>query len=254
MKSLTTANDPVGATAPTKTSARRAGGDLVLGLLPLLAVTFGMRAALGLPIDYVMAPLTLYALQCAAVVSAVPLDAPGHGLGAANRATLGRSTLVMPVASLVLYPMALGGSAAWWIILVGGVALLLDGFDGWLARRTSSCTEFGGRFDMELDAFFIMGLSMLVWLSDKVGPWVLLIGAFRYLFVAAGWLWPSLRGELRPSQRRKAICTTQGVALLVCLLPVVPATLAAVSAASALLLLTYSFAVDIRQLALTSQR
>ena len=95
---------------------------------------------------------------------------------------------------------------------------------------------------------------MLVWLSDKVGPWVLLIGAFRYLFVAAGWLWPSLRGELRPSQRRKAICTTQGVALLVCLLPVVPATLAAVSAASALLLLTYSFAVDIRQLALTSQR
>ena len=161
----------------------------------------------------------------------------------------------MPLAALALYPEAASGNRAqWWIILVGAAALSLDGIDGWLARRTGTYTDFGGRFDMELDAFLMLGLSVLVWTSNKVGWWVLLIGVLRYLFLAAGWIWPALRGELPPSRRRKSICVVQGITLLVCLAPVVPAAPATVLGAGALLLLIYSFAVDVRQLMLAPPR
>ncbi len=242
------------ATVPSTTPARRARNDLALGLLPMLAVAVGLRAILGLSPDYVLVALTLYALECALVLRAVPADLPVPGAGVANRVTLGRSALVMPLAALALYPAASSNRAQWWIILVVAAALSLDGIDGWLARRTGTCTDFGGRFDMELDAFLVLALSVLVWTSNKVGPWVLLIGALRYLFVAAGWIWPTLRGELPPSRRRKWICVVQGITLLVCLAPVVPAAPASALGAGALLLLIYSFAVDVRQLMLAPSR
>ena len=251
MQPLTTVEDPLGETPPSNNIARRAANDLALGLLPLLAVAAGVATVVGLGFDYVLYALTLYALECAVVLRSVPDDLPAPGIGLANRLTLGRSTLVVPLATLALYPATLGQRDYWWIIVVGTAALLLDGADGWLARRHATCTDFGGRFDMELDAFMVLALSVLVWTSSKVGPWVLLIGATRYLFVAAGGIWPRLRGELHPSWRRKVICVAQGIVLLICLGPVVPAALASALSAAALLLLLYSFAVDIRQLTLT---
>ena len=41
-------------------------------------------------------------------------------------------------------------------------ALILDAVDGWLARRTRTATELGARFDMEVDAFLILALSVFV--------------------------------------------------------------------------------------------
>ena len=59
--------------------------------------------------------------------------------------------------------------AHWWIISLGTVAMLLDGTDGRVARRTGTTSAFGARFDMELDAFLLLALSVLVWQS---GRWV----------------------------------------------------------------------------------
>ena len=73
---------------------------------------------------------------------------------------------------------------------------------------------------------------------------MLLIGAIRYLFVAAGQLWPALQGALPPRWGRKAICVVQGVTLLVALGPIIPPWLAVGGAAGALALLVWSFAVD----------
>ena len=101
---------------------------------------------------------------------------------------------------------------------------------------------------MELDAALLMALSLLVWQAGRAGPWVLLVGGIRYLFVAAGLVWPALRGELPPAWRRKAICVVQGVALLVAIGPTVPPWLAAGGVAGALALLVWSFAVDVRWL------
>ncbi len=77
---------------------------------------------------------------------------------------------------------------------------------------------------------------------------MLLIGALRYLFVAAGWVWPALTAELPPSRRRQTVCVVQGVVLLLCLTPIVPSVMASVLAGGALSLLSASFAVDVRWL------
>jgi hypothetical protein len=72
----------------------------------------------------------------------------------------------------------------------------------------------------------------------------MLLGLPRYLFVAAGWVWPWMRAPLPERVRRKAGCVIQGIALLVCLGPIVPPGLAARVAALILVLLGASFAVD----------
>ena len=55
------------------------------------------------------------------------------------------------------------------------VALLLDWVDGQVARRTHTESAFGARFDMEVDAFLILVLS--VYVASTTGWWVLIIGA-----------------------------------------------------------------------------
>jgi phosphatidylglycerophosphate synthase len=159
--------------------------------------------------------------------------------------TLLRATLVLPVVALTLRPGPFADGGYWWIIGISTLAMVLDGVDGVVARRTRTESAFGARFDMEVDALLLLALSWLVWQSGKAGPWVLLIGALRYMFVLAGQPWPALRRELPPSLRRKIVCVVQGVALLVCLGPIIPRVMATVVAGAALLLLVYSFAVDV---------
>jgi len=74
---------------------------------------------------------------------------------------------------------------------------------------------------------------------------VLLLGLPRYLFVAAGRLWPWLRAPLPERVRRKAGCVIQGIALLICLGPIVPPGMATGVATLTLALLVSSFAADV---------
>ena len=78
----------------------------------------------------------------------------------------------------------------------------------------------------------------------KVGSWVLLIGGLRYLFVLGGLVWQPLRGALPDSLRRKTVCVVQGIVLVVCIAPVIGPAPATGLAATALLVLVYSFVVD----------
>ncbi|CAM5652263.1 hypothetical protein SVIOM342S_09427 [Streptomyces violaceorubidus] len=131
--------------------------------------------------------------------------------GPANRVTLGRATLVGGVTSLVAdsfrdappVPLLVGLTA---------VALVLDGVDGKVARRTGTSSPLGARFDMEVDAFLILVLS--VYVAIDLGPWVLLIGGMRYVFVAAARVWPWLTAPLPPSAAGKTVAALQGVLLL----------------------------------------
>ena len=65
------------------------------------------------------------------------------------------------------------------MITLAGVALVLDAVDGNVARRTATASAFGARFDMEVDAFIILTLSVFV--APAYGAWVLTIGAMRYV-------------------------------------------------------------------------
>jgi phosphatidylglycerophosphate synthase len=228
------------------TEARRILGDLASALALAVVAVAGTWWFSGAPASYVLVGLALYGALAALILRTFPVGLPGPGMGTANRVTLARAALTVPVFALALHPGRLGETALWWVIGLSTVAMILDGVDGRVARRTGSQSAFGARFDMELDAALIMALCVLVWRSGKVGVWVLLVGLMRYAFVAAGWMWPALTAELPPSFRRKLVCVVQGVALLVALGPVVPAWLAVWGSAVALSFLTWSFAVDVR--------
>jgi phosphatidylglycerophosphate synthase len=161
--------------------------------------------------------------------------------GYANAVTTFRLLLVAFVGSLAAEGSA---AAAWTAVVVGTIAALLDIADGWIARRTNTSTAFGARFDMEVDAVFIVVLSVLVWRWEKAGAWVLASGLLRYAFVVAGWLLPWLRQPLPPSLRRKTICVVQIVILIVAVGPVIPVWFSTSIAAAGLAILGYSFLVD----------
>jgi phosphatidylglycerophosphate synthase len=105
-------------------------------------------------------------------------------------------------------------------------------------------SEFGARFDMEIDALLIMALAILAWRYDKAGPWAIMSGLLRYLFVAAGWLLPWLQNPLPSSRRRQTICVIQIVGLTLSILPVIGRPLSLLPASVALIALCYSFLVD----------
>lgn len=219
--------------------------ELAVGLAVALAAGAAAAPALGLSPAHLSWIGALYAVQAGMILRMAPAHLSGPGLGAANRVTLVRSGLVLPVAALALVPGVPGEAARWAVIVLATLALLLDGVDGAVARRTGSASGFGARYDMELDAFLMLALSLLVWESGRAGAWVILIGALRYLFVAAGTAWPALAEPLPPSFRRRVVCVVQGVALLVALGPIVAPALAVATVAAALALLVGSFGADV---------
>ncbi len=219
--------------------------ELAWAALPLALLTAATWLLFGLSASYPVQVGGLWVGLCVWIYRRAPRPAVAGGLGIANRVTLARATLVLPVAGLVFHPALAVDLGYWWVIFWSGVAMVLDNVDGRIARRTGTTSSFGARFDLELDAFLLLVLSVLVWQSGKVAAWVILVGALRYFFVAAGWALPALRGALPESFRRKTVCVVQGLVLLVCLGPITPARLASVVAGSALALLVYSFAVDV---------
>jgi phosphatidylglycerophosphate synthase len=244
--SMPTVNQRGSARAHDVADRRGALRDLAVAFAFATLAVVGTWWLLGLTASYVLLALAVYTGLAAWLLWALPGDLRGPGLGPANRVTLARAALAVPIFALALHSGPIGDPLAWLTILVSTAVMVADGFDGYVARRTGSGSRFGARFDMELDAALLMALSVLVWRDARVGPWVLLIGLMRYAFVAASWIWPELAADLPPSQRRKVVCVIQGVALLVALGPVIPRGVAVVVAAVGLAALVYSFAADVR--------
>ena len=164
-------------------------------------------------------------------------------MGPADRVTLARATLVGGVAALIADSFG-GPISVPTLVLLTSVALVLDAVDGGVARRTGTTSPLGARFDMEVDAFLILVLS--VYVARVTGDWwVLTIGAARYLFAVAGWLQPWLRGVLPPRFWRKVVAAIQGVVLTIAAAQVLPTWLSSTALAVSLALLTESFGRDV---------
>jgi phosphatidylglycerophosphate synthase len=219
--------------------------DLAAGLSLALAAAAGTWWLAGPPASHVAIAASLYLGLAVLVIRGLPPDLPGPGIGPANRVTLGRAALAMPVIALAVGPAGAEPATAWWVIALSTAVMALDGVDGRVARRTGTRSAFGARFDMEVDAALILALSVQVWTSGRAGAWVLSIGLMRYVFVAAARVRPALGAELPESLRRKVVCVIQGVVLLVALGPIVPDGLATVVLAAGLVTLVYSFGVDV---------
>jgi phosphatidylglycerophosphate synthase len=213
------------------------------GLAGVFAFALAARAWLDLHAAYPLEASAVFAAGMAVVVIRLDGHHPHPRFGAANAVTTIRLMLTCLLAGLVWQRAS--AEAAWFAVALATPVALLDGVDGWLARRHRVGSAFGARFDMETDAFFILVLSVLAWRHGKAGGWVLLSGLMRYAFVAAAGLLPWLARPLYPSIRRKAIAVLQFIGLIVAVAPIVARPLSAAVAAAALAALTWSFAVDV---------
>lgn len=212
-----------------------AAAQLVAGaaVLALAGPTSLPVAALALVLSLVTWPVaawTLHPRQQDGVTSADLLTSLRH-LGAGALAT--SSVLVLTGAL---------EERSWPLALLLAATIGTDALDGPVARRTGTAGPVGGRIDMEADAALFMVLSVLA--APVVGPWVLLIGLMRYLYVAAMRVRPALRRPLAFSQSRRLIGGGQGVAIGIAMLPIVPAPLAQGIVGLALALLLFSFGRD----------
>jgi phosphatidylglycerophosphate synthase len=220
---------------------RRLAGELVaglacqVGLLWLLAATVGLSAAGWLTgIGFALVMCTL--------LGAGLIRSRTSALGPADTVTLVRAVLVGAVAALVADSL-LAPIPARFVIPLTMTALLLDAVDGQVARRTGTTSALGARFDMEVDAFLILVLSV-----DQVRPlglWVVSIGAMRYVFMLAGRMLPWLNAALPPRYSRKVVAALQGIVLVAAAAQALPFWLTASSVAVALGALCWSFGRDI---------
>ncbi len=209
--------------------------------MPVLGVAIGTVPAL--------AGLALFAGLLFAVERGLATHHPHPRVGTANRITLVRAAIACLIAARAIEPAPLGAPERWLLAAVAGAALMLDGADGWAARRQGLASAFGARFDLEVDAFGILVLAMTVVKAQAAPCWVLGIGGMRYLYLAAALAVPLLRRPLPPRRiadlRRKTIAVVQSIGLLIALVPATLAGWAEWTCAAALGLLTYSFAADI---------
>jgi len=204
-------------------------------LLATLGVTLGLGQA-----GWIAG--TGYALALTVLLTRAAHRAGIARLGPADKVTLARATLVGCVTALTAdsfiraVPVAL-------FTAITIVALVLDAVDGLVARRTHSTSGFGGRFDMEVDAYLIGVLC--VYVAPSAGLWVLAIGAMRYVYVAVSWVMPWTRRRLPPRYWRKVVAAVQAIVLLVVSADVVGEPWETAALLIALALLTESFGRDL---------
>ncbi len=169
---------------------------------------------------------------------------PHAAIGWGNTVTIFRLSLVSVLVAWLITPPA----GPWPILAVATLAFMLDGLDGWLARREGYASEFGASFDMEVDSVLALALAIHAFLNGSIGVYVILLGLPRYIFFAAHYKMPWLMGDLPPRFSRKAVCVLQMIALIALLLPMVQMPLSLLIFGLTAAVLIWSFWVDVRGL------
>ncbi|HTR92024.1 MAG TPA: CDP-alcohol phosphatidyltransferase family protein [Trebonia sp.] len=209
----------------------------ILGLLATAALLGVVSVTAGLGVTGWITGLATGAAATALLVTARKhSDRPA--IHPADWVTLVRALLIAAVAGLVAdsfsRPVPITA-----LVTLSAVALALDAVDGQVARRTGTATPAGARIDAEADAFLILLLSIVV--SRDYGSWVLAIGAYRYVFLLAGWLIPWLAAPLPPRYWGKVVAAVTGIVLTVAASGVTSRLAGTIAVAVALALLTESF-------------
>ena len=62
-------------------------------------------------------------------------------------------------------------------------AILMDGVDGYLARRYNQSSRVGGILDMEIDAFLVLVLSYIQIEKGNIPDWIIIPGGFRFIYI-----------------------------------------------------------------------
>lgn len=231
--------------APTDRPAAPPGAALPEGLI--LAIPAGL--ALNLAVSVIVLGQGTGALVAGAVyLAAAGIVAVGmrrhypHAvMGACNTVTLMRVALT----TALIAPLMGDAPAGWLVAAVAAISLTLDGVDGYLARRANLCSDFGARFDMEVDAALALILALHALAGSPVGAEVLVLGVMRYLFAGAGLIWPWIMAPLPVSYFRKGVCVLQLATLIALQIPQMPPDTGIILARIASVALVWSFARDV---------
>ncbi len=215
------------------------GASVILGVLAALVASLADPGP-----SYYFTSISLAAVIGPSILLALPNRLPHEGFGRANCITLVRAVLTCLLAGGIGL-MAHSDALVWILVAIAALALVLDGVDGWLARKLRECTDFGARFDLEIDALFLLIVSILVYELDKAGAWIVIPGILRYAHLALAYFWPALALPLPPSRRRKVIYVVFASLMIACLSPVVPPEVSSWLALVGVSVLVLSFAVDI---------
>ena len=68
-------------------------------------------------------------------------------------------------------------------LVLGILVLVVDGLDGYYARKYDTVSTFGDVFDKEVDALFVLTFGVLIVDKQLAGSWILLPGLLRYGYV-----------------------------------------------------------------------
>jgi phosphatidylglycerophosphate synthase len=71
----------------------------------------------------------------------------------------------------------------WSLGFLFAIPVLLDGLDGYLARKLNHITKFGALFDLETDSLFMTLTGMILYHRHIVGAWLLPAAYMRYFYV-----------------------------------------------------------------------
>lgn len=238
-------------TAQSETPPGSGAARLLRRVGPVVVMHVGLQAVLVTVLVWAISPPVALGAIAGAVGMAPMLIAwaalrprsPGP-VTAADHITLVRVLLTGAIGAATVLVLGDQIPARDWMLTVAiALTLATDAVDGPVARRTGTAGPIGARFDMEADAALLLVLSVLA--SVTVGPWVLAIGAMRYLFVAASWARPRLGRALAYSSFRRAVAGVQGAALVTAVIPIVPVAVSVAVLSVALALLVISFGRDV---------
>lgn len=227
-------------------------------LMCLLVPASGMFAALlayagGAERPYAAALLT-WVIACGGAVAVLQglerTRYPHAALGLCNIMTILRAASIAVLAGLLATPEALDPvtGLGWALVVLALITLMLDGVDGWAARRSGLRSAFGARFDVESDVAFALVMAALAWQAGHVGAWFLALGLMRPAFLVAGAVLPALRRPLPDAFWRKTVAAAQMGLQVVLLAPVLSPAVSHALGAGLLAVVAMAFAVDIRWL------
>lgn len=165
---------------------------------------------------------------------------PHPTMGLCNVTTLARLVLTAALVAPVMAPFG-----EWAVLIVAVPALGLDGIDGWLAHRQGRVSDFGARFDVEVDAAFALVLALNAWATGAAGVAVLILALPRYAFMALAGRWTWLARPLPQRFSRKVVCVLQIGTLIGLQVPGLPDPIATTSVFVAAGALCWSFGRDV---------
>ena len=128
------------------------------------------------------------------------------------------SLLRLALTASLLAPV-FGGSATESLVVLATILLLLDGVDGFLARKEQRVSSFGARLDIEVDSAFALVLVINIWAAGIAGPFILLLAAPRYLFMAFSQFLPWLRKPLPSRLSGKVVGVVHIISLIILNIP-----------------------------------